>query len=124
MKVIYNEVLPFKGFKAITLYPFGVFVRVKDKKNIRPWEIISDTTVNHESIHLEQQKEMLVILFYLWYLLAWVIRKLVPNNGDDYRNSYFEQEAYEHAENFEYLKTRKRFAWVKYIFDVNPKNKS
>lgn len=117
MKVIYNEVMPSKGFNTITLYPFGVFARVKDKKNIRPWEIISDTTINHESIHLEQQKEMLVMLFYIWYLLAWIIRKLVPNNGDDYRNSYFEQEAYENAENFEYLKTRKRFAWVKYIFD-------
>ena len=40
---------------GITLYPF-IILRKKHKKN----KII----LNHESIHIEQQKELLVIGFY------------------------------------------------------------
>jgi hypothetical protein len=42
MKVIFNSIIPFPGFKAINL--FGVLFARKGSK-------IDDKTINHESIH-------------------------------------------------------------------------
>ena len=102
-KIIYNSVIPFKGFKAINL--FGVlFVR----KNA----IINERTIRHEAIHTAQMKEMLYIFFYVWYLIEWLIR--LPF-GNAYRNISFEREAYDNQDDLSYLKNRKRFAFTRYI---------
>lgn len=54
MKIIYNSIIPFKGFAAINL--FGIlFVR----KGIK----ISEEMINHEAIHTSQMKEMLYVFF-------------------------------------------------------------
>ena len=59
MKIIRNNIIPFKGFKAINL--FGIlFVRGNAE--------LSDEVINHESIHTAQMKEMLYIPFYIWYV--------------------------------------------------------
>jgi hypothetical protein len=42
MKIIYNKVIPFKGFKAINLFGF-LFAR-------KP---LSESDINHETIHTE-----------------------------------------------------------------------
>lgn len=78
------------GFAGITLYPF-IFVKDKDNKRL----------VNHEKIHYEQQKELLVIGFYILYFLVWL--------KDGYENNMFEREAYENQYNYNYLKKRKRY---------------
>jgi hypothetical protein len=92
---------------GITLAPFGVYVKEKYLNNER--------TINHESIHWKQQMEMLIIFFYLWYLIEWLIR--LPINGKQAYNSLaFEREAYGNADNLDYLKTRKHYAWIKNVF--------
>ena len=102
-KIIYNSVIPFKGFKAINL--FGIlFVR----GNAR----ISEKTIRHEAIHTAQMKEMFYVFFYIWYAIEWLIR--LPF-GNAYRNMSFEREAYANDNNPDYLKTRKRYAFLKYI---------
>ena len=53
MKVIYNDLIPFKGFKAINL--FGILF-------VKNGSTISDVDLNHESIHIKQMKEMLYII--------------------------------------------------------------
>ena len=71
MKIIYNNYLPFKGFRAMSIYPIGVFVRNTDNVG-KP---ISKTTVRHESIHWQQQKELLGIFFYVFFFLiefVWI----------------------------------------------------
>ena len=103
MKIIRNNIIPFSGYKAMNL--FGVlFVR----GNAR----IDDSTLNHEKIHTAQMKEMLYVFFYVWYVIEWLIR--LPK-GNAYRNISFEREAYAHDKNPNYLKTRKRYAFLKYI---------
>lgn len=103
MKIIRNKYIPFKGFKAINL--FGVlFV----KKNAR----IDKVTLNHESIHSAQWRELWYIGFILWYFIEWLIR--LPK-GNAYRNISFEREAYANDKNLTYLQTRERFAFTKYI---------
>ena len=61
MKVIYNSLIPFKGFIAINL--FGIVFARKEYKEL------SRRTLNHEAIHTAQMKEMLYVFFYLWYVI-------------------------------------------------------
>jgi len=87
---------------GITLFPF-IILRKKYKKN----KII----LNHESIHLEQQKELLVVGFYIWYLVEWIIRLFMRGNA--YKSISFEKEAYTNQRDLNYLKTRKRYNWLR-----------
>lgn len=104
MKVIYNNIIPFKGFKAINLFTF-LFVR----KGC----YMSEKDFNHEKIHSEQMKEMLFIGFYIWYLVEWIVRLF--GKGNAYRNLSFEKEAYDNEGNLTYLDTRKPYAWLDYL---------
>lgn len=104
MKIIYNNILPFKGFKAINL--FGVLFARKGAN-------ITQTTINHESIHTEQMKELLYLPFYIWYIIEWLIRLFMKDNA--YRNISFEREAYANEHNSDYLSKRKHFAFWDYI---------
>ena len=122
---------------AITLCPFGIYVKEQ--------YLTRERTINHEKIHWQQQLEMIVVggiialltgillvsfnvfslwlitllafpflFFYLWYLVEWLIRIFVNGNAA-YRSLSFEREAYSNAENMNYLKTRKRFAWLRFM---------
>lgn len=115
MKIVYCKHIPFKGFVAMNF--FGVCVVRKEYKSI-----IEDgsyytvkKTLNHESIHTCQIKETFYIGFYILYPLFWLFN-LIVNPKKAYRNIPFEQEAYANGEDFNYCETRKRFAWVKYLF--------
>lgn len=105
MKIIYNNIIPFKGFSAINL--FGVlFVR----KGVE----INQAKINHERIHTEQMKELLYIGFYLLYVLMWLfnlIKFLNPYKA--YLNIAFEKEAYRNSYDFDYINKRTKFAWLK-----------
>lgn len=104
MKIIYNNIIPFKGFKAINL--FGILFA-------RNGCVIDEVTLNHERIHTAQMKEMLYVFFYLWYFFEWVI-ELFHYKGKAYRTNTFEREAHSNDENLNYLDSRPRFAWWKY----------
>lgn len=103
MKLIYNNIIPFKGFKAINL--FGLcFVRNGMK--------MSDKDINHENIHTAQMKELLYIPFYLLYFGEWIIRLFMKGNA--YRNISFEKEAYSNEKDLTYLNGRKHYGmWRK-----------
>ena len=91
----------------MSLFPFGIFVKRKDYPDY-------EKLINHEKIHWEQQKEMLCIFFYLWYLVEWLIN--IPKyKNRAYVNLSHEQEAYDNDQDLDYLKTRKGFAWLKYL---------
>lgn len=105
MKIVYNSLIPFKGFLAINL--FGLFFVRKELKTK-----VTDIVINHESIHTEQQKELGFIFFYIIYVIEWFIRLF--KKGNAYRSISFEQEAYSNEKDLNYLKTRKRYNWLKY----------
>lgn len=87
MKVIYNSLIPFKGFSAINL--FGVVFARNEYKDL------SQRTLNHEAIHTAQMREMAYVFFYLWYLAEWLI-KLPKYGRKAYNNLSFEREAIRH----------------------------
>jgi hypothetical protein len=96
---------------GITLWPYIVLrERLRDNKY---YANKAKTVINHESIHIKQQQELLIIPFYIWYLTEWFIRLFLK--GKAYRNISFEREAYTNQGNPDYLKTRKRYSFLKHI---------
>lgn len=87
-----NTIIPFGSYAAITIWPF-VFHKL---------EKISPRVLNHENIHGKQQKELLIIPFYIIYILEAILK--------GYKNISFEKEAHGNDENLTYLDTRKWFA--------------
>lgn len=113
MKIIYNSnllkkiTLGIKWVSGITLYPFIILKKeCKDDPKL----------VNHEKIHVVQQKELLVIFFMIWYGIEYVIRLIIyRKHCKAYENISFEKEAYENDYNPNYLQERKPFSYLKYL---------
>ena len=104
MKIVRNRIIPFPGYKAMNL--FGILFVRGDAK-------VDDVTINHESIHTAQMKELLYVFFYLWYVIEWLVRLFMKGNA--YRNICFEREAYGHQKDLCYLEKRKHYCWFKLI---------
>ena len=103
MKIIINNIIPFKGFKCINL--FGILFCRKQLDKI---------DINHEAIHSKQMQEMLYIPFYIWYIIEYLIKLFI---GNAYRNLSFEREAYNNQYNLNYLNNRKHYSWIKYVVE-------
>lgn len=113
MKVIINNIIPFKGFVAINFLGLCIFARKE----------IGERTIRHESIHSAQYRETLWVGFILIYVIEWLVRLVaeVAKNGWSgaskaaYRKISLEQEAYQHDGDIEYLQHRKHYEWIKYL---------
>lgn len=105
IRIVKNNIIPPKGFCAITIWPW-IFCR----------RTLKDIDVNHELTHCEQQEEMLILPFFLWYGVEWLIRLILYRNFyEAYRNISFEQEAYLNQHQAWYASERSHFAWIKYL---------
>lgn len=72
--------------------------------------------INHEKIHLKQQIEMLVIIFFIWYGIEFLFRLFITRNWmKAYFSVSFEREAYGNEKNLTYLRDRKFWNFLKYI---------
>ena len=89
---------------ALSFFIF-VFCRNKITKRLK----------THETIHFQQQLEMLFVFQWLLYGLFWLIGLVKYKNGKKaYYQNPFEQEAYDNEYDQNYLQKRKRFSWWKY----------
>ena len=78
--------------------------------------VMSERTKRHEIIHYKQQLEMLFV--FQWILYGFFhLRGLISGlkGTEAYYMNPFELEAYENDDNPDYLKERKRYAWIKYL---------
>ena len=102
-----NSHIPLKGFSC--MYLFGILF-------IRKGSNVSAYTINHESIHQQQAREMLYIIFYLWYAVEWLIRFIRSGNA---RQAYYdislEREAYYNMFDLDYTDWRRHYAWTQYL---------
>lgn len=130
MKQIENDTIPFGTFVA-----FNYFGLVFVKRLLLPDER------NHEAIHTRQQIEWLILyatallmlipacgLSWRWlctvpicyhvilYCILWALEWLLPPYDTAYRDIALERECYDNQADQMYLKRRKWFAWVKYLF--------
>ena len=96
----------FISIGAITIWPF-VFIRRGVEPSVR--------LIRHETIHIRQYNELLVVGFWLVYLFDW-LRGLIKYRDTDkaYRQIRMEQEAYENEYDETYLERRRHFAWWHY----------
>ena len=89
---------------AITIYPF-----------IISKEEMSDVLLNHESIHIEQQREGFVLWFYALYVWYWgigIAKGLTASEA--YFEIPYEKEAYANDHDMDYISNREHKAWKKY----------
>ena len=105
MKIKINKYIPLKGFVAITV--FGV---VYARRELNEFE------KNHEAIHIRQGNEMLWLPFYFLYCVEWLIRFIqYRDKMQAYYNISLEREAYSNEKNLNYLNSRKKYSWIKYL---------
>lgn len=130
---IYNRIIPFSGYKMMTLWPL-LFVNRKAYDN----GLIRDVDITHEEIHGCQQREMLLTgialalllacigcgwwslfalpLFLYWYGVEWLVRAIIYGSADlAYKNISFEREAYFCQYNRLYISERPFWAFLNYI---------
>lgn len=116
IKIKYSKILPLPSFYAITIFNC-IFVR-KEYKNIG----LNNRDINHEKIHMAQAYDFGLgffgfFIFYIWYLLEWLLKLPWFLFGyNPYRSISFEMEAYSKDYNLDYLNSRKRFNWLRYLF--------
>jgi hypothetical protein len=100
---------PFKnGFRGIALFPFIIVKEAKllDNKKF----------MNHEKIHLQQQKELLIILFYAFYIIEFLVRYIQFGDWEvAYYNISFEREAYSNEHDMEYIKNKRIWSFIDYV---------
>jgi len=107
MILISKYIIP-KNYTGLAVYPF---IFLKNKSLSDNWVLI-----NHERIHLKQQKELLWIFFFLWYVIEFFVHLIRLRNWNKaYHNISFEKEAYDNEGNPNYLKDRKVWSFMKYL---------
>ena len=96
-----------RNIQGITLYPF-VLIKHKTYKKDK-------ILMNHEEIHLQQQKELLVLPFYLLYVGNYLFNLLkYRHHHTAYLNICFEREAYTNEYNLDYLPQRRFWSFWRY----------
>ncbi|WP_418499795.1 hypothetical protein [Flagellimonas sp.] len=98
----------YKNYVGLSLWPFIILKE----------DSLKDDTVliNHERIHLQQQRELLIVPFYLLYISEWLIRTvLYMDSYRAYQNISFEREAYANEADMQYLSKRKIFGFLNYL---------
>ncbi|MDP5229953.1 MAG: hypothetical protein NWQ38_06135 [Cellulophaga sp.] len=98
----------YKNYVGLTLWPFIILKNSTLKKDA--------VLIHHERIHLKQQKELLLVPFYLIYILEWALRSIwYLDTYKGYQNISFEREAYQNETNLDYVSERKSFSFIKYL---------
>jgi len=73
---------------------------------------LDEVELNHELIHAAQQRELLYIPFFIWYVAEWLVLLLRYRDREKaYFHIRFEQEAYKHERDLLYLKQRKHYRY-------------
>ena len=101
-------VVSFMKRRGMALFPLILVKTEKDRKD--------EFLINHERIHIRQQAELLILPFYLFYFLNYLYNLITCLDHEKaYRNIIFEQEAYDHEREKDYLKSRKFLSFLNYL---------
>ena len=115
-----------KKWKPIAIENSEVPVWVSKLTGINAWAVsffififcvakFDDSVRQHETIHFQQQLELLFVFQWILYGLFWLIGLIKYRSRQQaYLRNPFEQEAYDHQDIPNYLLCRKRYSWWKY----------
>ena len=92
---------------GIAYIPFVIIVRKDTPKYV----------IRHEMIHQRQMLECLIVFWYLIYIGHYLYNRFIKGwkHFGAYEGIVFEKEAKCNHSAITYLKTRKLYAWTKYI---------
>jgi hypothetical protein len=77
---------------------------------------LSEETKRHETIHFQQQLEMLFVFQWAAYFAFYALRRYEYGSWKaSYYEIPFEREAYKKQDEVDYLQNRKRYAWLEYV---------
>ncbi len=106
--ILINRSIFHKNYVGLSLWPFIILKEAHLKSD--------PILINHERIHLRQQRELFLLPFYLLYFTEWMVRSIYYRDRyKAYRNLSFEREAYGNEGNLLYLKQRKPFSFFNYF---------
>ncbi|WP_108422837.1 hypothetical protein [Flagellimonas amoyensis] len=98
----------YKNYVGLSLWPFIILKEDSLKDDA--------VLINHERIHLKQQRELLILPFYLLYVSEWLLRTILyMDSYRAYQNISFEREAYANEADMQYLSKRKIFGFLNYL---------
>ncbi|WP_228236132.1 hypothetical protein [Allomuricauda sp. M10] len=107
MILVFKHVF-YKNYVGLSLWPFIIL----KEDSLKDDEVL----INHERIHLRQQRELLILPFYILYISEWLLRTLLYlDSYRAYQNISFEREAYAHEKDMQYLEKRKTFGFLRYL---------
>lgn len=93
MRIVFTKHFPFGKFRALSFCgrmwlkdPNGAY-----KQGIKYNPVRFFSLVQHERTHWEQQKEMGIIFFFIWYVIEWFFKLF--SEGKAYKRLSFEREA-------------------------------
>ncbi len=96
--------------RAMAVFPFVLLSEEKLQYDL--------FLMQHEKIHLQQQKELLILPFYALYVGEYLVKLIKTGSRyKAYRRISFEREAFCHESEINYLKNRPKFASFKYLWN-------
>ncbi len=108
MKFPFIVIVPAMRVSGMAVFPF-IFLKSKLYKQ-------DNVLIRHETIHLKQELELLIVPFYILYLLNYLVNLVrYKSHNKAYFNIAFEREAYKHEADVNYLYQRKAHTWVKFL---------
>jgi len=107
MIIVFKLIIP-NNYSSLTIWPLIFIKNEYLKKDVK--------LLNHEKIHLKQQKELLWIFFFIWYSVEYLILFIKhKNHNTTYKSICFEKESYLNEKNLSYLKHRKHYSFLKHL---------
>jgi hypothetical protein len=101
-------VVPALKVSGVALFPF-ILIKHNEYRYDKAF-------IRHETIHLRQELELLILPFYILYLFNYLLNRFKYHDHDTaYMNIVFEREAYARESDRNYLSERKFWAWLKFI---------
>lgn len=99
-------ICPWLKVSGMAIFPF-ILLKHAHLKN-------DEVIIRHETIHLRQELELLIIPFYILYLINYAINLWrYRDHYQAYRNIIFEREAYTGEADITYLQKRPFWAWLR-----------
>ncbi len=107
--IVVFKYLFYKNYVGLSFWPFIILKNPALKEDA--------VLINHERIHLRQQRELWILPFYLLYLMEGMVRFFIYFDAyKAYKNISFEREAYHNEADLNYLSGRSRFVFIKYLW--------
>lgn len=101
-------VIPALRVQGMAIFPFIILKNPQDNSDL--------VLIRHETIHLRQQLEMLIIPFYIAYIVNYIYNlALYHNHIRAYQEIIFEREAFSKEDELDYLTNRKLWAFLRYL---------